>query len=78
MKFLASLLPSNPGESKKAQVLVLVGALILFGKHLGFSQEELKSVLYIGMTYLTGQGLADLGKEGKTTIKVDKKSTQKG
>lgn len=72
MKFLSSLLPSNPNESRKAQVLVLVGVLMLFGKQFGFTPEELKSVLYAAVAYLTGQGLADFGK-GKT--EVDKAST---
>ena len=68
MKFLNAILPFSGAESRKAQVLIVAAVVALGGKAIGLSEKELTDCLYLAIAYITGQGLADLGKgvkEGK-------------
>lgn len=57
------------GDSKKAQALLVGGALAAFGPTLGMTEEQISNIITVVVGYTVAQGVADAGKgfNGKGT-----------
>lgn len=62
MKLLTTLLPGSKDESRKAQVFIIAAVFMTLGNRLGIDEATIEKILYLAMTYIGGQGLADMGK----------------
>lgn len=49
-------------SSRKAWAAVIGAAIAGFGNELGLSDESIARLTQLAMTYIIGQGIADLGK----------------
>ena len=69
MKLIEGLIPGNGGESKKVQALILCAVVMIFGDKIGVPKEQAQQILYLTITYILGQSVADFGKE-KEKVKI--------
>lgn len=66
MKFLDALWGES--QSRKAQVLLVLIAMVLFGQKLGMTADQVENAAYGMMAYIFGQGVADSGFMAKRQV----------
>jgi hypothetical protein len=57
-------------KSKKFLTVILTAIIVGAGNEFGVAKETLESLALVAASYITGQGLADIGERGRQVVKA--------